>query len=179
MDSNSAADSTTDARPSGARPAADSAADNGAVAGHAHELGDALARMTWRELPERFALLGCEVQALTPELLGEFARGAAPRQLTLEVEGWTLLVPDAEAEGWLERLPEARCTRPWVWLRFELPMAWGLVGFLAHVTGLLAREGVSVGAICGYDRDHLIVSAEQREAARSALERAFGPETTG
>ncbi|MHC4377637.1 MAG: hypothetical protein ACYS26_13630, partial [Planctomycetota bacterium] len=113
MDSDPAADSTADERPSGARPAppsaADDRADDGAAPGHAHELGDALARMTWRELPERFALLGCEARSLTPELVAEFARGAAPRQLTREVEGWTLLVPDAEAEGWLERLPDARC----------------------------------------------------------------------
>ena len=177
MDSKNVADSTAAKRPSGAQPAANEAAESEAVPDQAHELSDALARMTWREMPERFALLGCQTRALTPELLAEFARGAAPRQLIREAEGWTLLVSDAEAENWLERLPGARCTRPWVWLRFDLPMAWDLVGFLAHVTGLLAREGVSVGAICGYDRDHLIISAEQRDAARSALERAFGPET--
>lgn len=172
MESKPARESTADDRPSGEQR---SAAASGA---HAHELGDALARMTWRELPERFALLGCGPRALTPELLAEFSSGTAPRQLTREAEGWTLLVPDAEAERWLARLPDARCTRPWIWLRFDLPMAWDLVGFLAHVTGLLAGEGVSVGAICGYDRDHLIVSADQREAARSVLERAFGPETS-
>ena len=159
-------------------PASDpTAADHPRGAEHASDLGDALARMTWRELPEPYALLGCSAEALTPELLVEFSDGAAPRQLTREAEGWTLLLPDSEAQGWLERLPGARCTRPWVWLRFELPMAWDLVGFLAHVTGLLARAGISVGAICGYDRDHLIVSAEQRDAARSVLERAFGPES--
>ncbi len=133
--------------------------------------------MTWRELPQRFALLGCSVEALTPPLAGAFVAGSAPRQLIREAEGWTLLLPDGEAEEWLARLPGARCTRPWSWLRFELPMAWDLVGFLAHVTGLLAEAGISVGAVCGYDRDHLIVSAGQREAARAVLEGAFGPET--
>lgn len=155
--------------PTPERPSAEAGA-------HAHELRDALARMTWRELPERYALLGCSDAALTQELQVEFLAGAAPRQLTREAEGWTLLLPDAETEAWLARLPGARCTRPWVWLRFDLPMAWDLVGFLAHVTGLLADAGISVGAICGYDRDHLIVPGEQREAARAVLEGAFGAE---
>ena len=45
-------------------------------------------------------------------------------------------------------------------------MGWELVGFLALVTGRLAAAGVPLGAVCGFQRDHLFV-AERHPRGRS------------
>lgn len=146
---------------------------------HARELSQALGSMTWRELPQRFSLLGVDPVAwdnLDPELRAGFMEGSAPRQLIREDEVWTVLLPLEEAKVWRAACPGLRESGPWVWLRFEVPMDWGLVGFLAHITGLLAKADVSVGAVCGYDRDHLFVAESQRDRARGVLRDCFGPE---
>jgi hypothetical protein len=58
-------------------------------------------------------------------------------------------------------------------VRFDLPMDWQVVGFLALVTGELAKAGVSVGAVCGFHRDHLFVAGHNLPKAEAALGRLF------
>ncbi|HIG85470.1 MAG TPA: ACT domain-containing protein [Planctomycetes bacterium] len=48
-------------------------------------------------------------------------------------------------------------------------MAWELVGFLAHITGALAAAGISIGAVCGFSRDHLFVPQELSSEALRIL----------
>jgi hypothetical protein len=45
-----------------------------------------------------------------------------------------------------------------VTLDIELP--WNVVGFLARVTEILAREGVAVGALSAFSRDHLLIKQD-------------------
>jgi hypothetical protein len=72
----------------------------------------------------------------------------------------------------------ARVERDLAWIRFDAPMGWELVGFLAHVTGRLAAAGVPLGCVCAHARDHLFVARVHLERARSTL-RALFPETDG
>lgn len=132
----------------------------------ARTLAEALQRTEAGILPGPVGVIGLAPGALDPASL---LAGPAPRQVIVEVEEITALLPWEEARQVAERA-EAPLEGPFAWLRFETPMAWELVGFLARVTSALAQAGVSLGAVCGYSRDHLFVPWEQREVALDALE---------
>lgn len=136
-------------------------------------LEEVLRRMRWRREPGRFGLLGF------PEPPGAAALallvGSGPAQVIREGEETTVLAPLDALEPVRAAHPQAECEQPLVWVRFELPMAWDLVGFLAHVTAALAEAEVPVGAVCGYSRDHLFLAADAWPRARRALEERFGP----
>lgn len=136
-------------------------------------LDDALRAMRWREEDGRFALLGFRGRP-APDDLRLLER--EPAQLVREGGQTTLLLRDEEAPAALARHPDAACERDLVWIRFEAPMAWELVGFLARVSGALAEAGVPIGVVCAFRRDHLFVAAAHRATARGVLERLFGPE---
>jgi hypothetical protein len=57
------------------------------------------------------------------------------------------------------------------------------VGFLAKITGALAKEGISVNAISAYHHDHLLVPYERKEDAMKVLRslqiERFHPSETG
>ena len=93
--------------------------------------------------------------------------------LTRIFDETTLLVREELVAGVLERHRTARIERDLVWVRFEAPMGWDVVGFLARVTGELARANVPLGAVCGHSRDHLFLAARHLPAARAALARLF------
>lgn len=96
-----------------------------------------------------------------------------PGQLVREVGETTLLVRAAAGESILERHPEARVERDLFWVRFESPMSWEVVGFLAHVTSELARRGIPLGAISGFSRDHLFIAGSYRVMVEQALSELF------
>jgi hypothetical protein len=93
----------------------------------------------------------------------------------VEHGGVTAFVPEEESA----RLPTGRETRRIEGQRlvtFETPMSWDVVGFLARVTSALAEGGVPLGAICGFDRDHLFLGERHLERARAILRERVCPE---
>jgi hypothetical protein len=84
-----------------------------------------------------------------------------------------LLVAEDRIPEVLARHPRARVERDYAWIRFEAPMGWEVVGFLARVTGALAAAAVPLGAVCGFSRDHLFVARRHLPAARATLTRLF------
>ena len=132
------------------------------------DLDAALRRMRWAVLEEDFALAGFPEPPDAADL--ELVR-QEPAGLVREGGETTLLVRQAALPGLLARRPHAAVQRDLAWIRFELPMDWELVGFLARVTGALAAEGVPLGAVCGYSRDHLFVARPHLARARLVLSR--------
>lgn len=135
----------------------------------ARDLDQALAAMTWTRLAGRFALVGfpgppgaAELELLEP-----------PAQLVREEDETTVLLREEHLEALLARRPGARVERDLAWIRFEAPMGWEVVGFLARVCTELAAEGVPIGAVCSYARDHLFVARAHLERAERVLERLF------
>lgn len=139
-----------------------------------NDLARALGAMTWAIEPGSFALAGFEGRPAAAEL----ARLRPPAQVVLTDGGTTVLGPADVVAAIAAARPGARLERDLSWIRFDAPMGWGLVGFLALVTGALARAGVPLGAVCAYDRDHLFVARRHLAAARAALAELF-PERTG
>jgi hypothetical protein len=133
-------------------------------------LQEALGRMTWSVEEGAFALIGFRGAPTAADLDG---LALPPAQVVRESDETTLLLRDGLAPDVLRRHPDARCERDLAWIRFDTPMGWEVVGFLALVAGELSRAGVPIGAVCGYSRDHLFVARAHLPAARAALERLF------
>jgi hypothetical protein len=53
----------------------------------------------------------------------------------------------------------------------DVELQWDVVGYLARVTEILAAEGISVGALSAFSRDHLLI--KQADLGRAL--RALGP----
>jgi uncharacterized protein len=134
-------------------------------------LDDALRNMRFSVERGRFALLGFP-EAPAPADLALLG-GPGPCQVIREGGETTLLVPEAELAAALLRHPGSGCERGLAWIRFESPMGWDLVGFLALVTSRMAAAGVPLGAVCGFQRDHLFVAERFLATARTALAELF------
>lgn len=69
----------------------------------------------------------------------------------------TLLLDD---DDWLKMKHAARDAKVESNFRlvtFDIELPWNVVGFLAHVSTILAKENISVGAISAFSRDHLLI----------------------
>lgn len=126
--------------------------------------------MSFSVEPGRFALLGLND---APEPADLACLEHVPAQMIRETDETTLLVHQELSPSILARHPDARIERDLVWIRFETPMSWEVVGFLARVCQELAAAGVPIGAVCAFSRDHLFVAHAHLATARSVLERLF------
>jgi uncharacterized protein len=133
-------------------------------------LREAVGRMTWTVELGAFALIGFRGP---PEAGDLDCLSHPPAQLVREPGETTLLVRDDRAEEVIARHADARCERDLAWIRFETPMGWEVVGFLALVSGELARADIPIGAVCGFSRDHLFVARARLAATRAVLDRLF------
>ena len=129
------------------------------------------AEMRWSLLEGKFALIGFPElpSARAVELVLNLRGG----QLIREGDETTLLVPmDSLAE--LETLhPALRVERDLDWFRFESPMSWDVVGFLALVTSKLAEAEVPVCAVCAYSRDYVLIAERYQAVVRRVLTGLF------
>jgi hypothetical protein len=133
-------------------------------------LAQALAGMTFSVAPGEFRLIGFPEP---PDPADLRALASPPAQVVREADETTILVRAEQAAEILARHPGARVEGDLAWIRFETPMAWELVGFLALVSGELARAGVPIGVVCGYGRDHLFVARRHLPSALKTLESLF------
>ncbi len=125
--------------------------------------------MSFRVEPGSFALLAFP----EPPDAADLAALAPPAQMVCEAGETSLLVAEDRLQEILTRHPRARVERDYSWIRFEAPMGWEVVGFLARVTGALAAAGIPLGAVCGFSRDHLFVARRHLPAARTNLRQLF------
>ena len=135
----------------------------------ARHLDDALKAMTFQVEPGSFALVG----VTGPPRAEHLALLSPPAQLIHEADETSFLVREEGLEPLLAAHPDARVECGLRWVRFESPMGWEVVGFLARVTGQLADAGIPIGAVCGYSRDHLFVADRYLERTRECLAGLF------
>src|SRR5262245_19399062 len=143
------------------------------------QLSAVLAQISWRARPERFVVAGLESRErllalrLLPGVTGPFW------QLFVEPDMVTLVVAEAEWRAISHAFPHARVERHYRAISFEMDLPDGLVGFMAAVSGALARANVPLLAVCGYAKDHLLVREEYLDAALEAIEALVGPHQQG
>lgn len=123
--------------------------------------------------PESFALVGLRPEDWdrlleNPELS---PRPNARFMLLRDAYEVTLLLEDEDWRAMRHAARDAKVEEGFRLLTFDIELQWDVVGFIARVTEILAAEGVAVGALAAFSRDHLLV--KQDDLAR--VLRALGP----
>src|SRR5436305_15088417 len=69
----------------------------------------------------------------------------------------TLLLEEEDWRAMRHAARDAKVEAGFRLVTLDIELPWNVVGFLAHVTGLLAEAGVAVGALSAFSRDHLLI----------------------
>ena len=83
----------------------------------------------------------------------------------------TLLLEDSDWRAMRHAARDARVESEFRLVTLDVELPWNVVGFLAHVTQILAGEGIAVGALSAFSRDHLLV--KQNDLGKAL--RVLGP----
>lgn len=134
------------------------------------ELAEAMVRMHFKVSPGKYALLALPKEALKAACDLVAKNGHDLGQVIVERDVVTLLVTEGEAAALRKAYPNARVEEDMRMITFTVPMDWTVVGFLSRVAGTLSRNGIPIGAVCGFYRDHLIVPEKYLQRARTALD---------
>jgi len=134
------------------------------------ELAEAMVRMHFRVLPGRYTLLALPKEALQDACALIGRNGTNLGQVIVEQDVVTVLVQEGEATSLANAYPNARVEEDMRLITFTVPMDWSVVGFLSRVAGILSRNGIPIGAVCGFYRDHLVVPEKYLAKARAALD---------
>ena len=81
----------------------------------------------------------------------------------------TLLVEDTDWRAMRHTARDARVEAGFRLVTFDIELPWNVVGFLARVTEILAGEGVAVGALSAFSRDHLLIKQDDLGKALRVL----------
>ena len=69
----------------------------------------------------------------------------------------TLLVEESDWRAMRHAARDAKFETDFRLVTLDVELGWDVVGFLAHVTKILAEAGVPVGALSAFSRDHLLI----------------------
>ena len=121
--------------------------------------------------PETFVLVGLrhadwarllESPELSPRAGSSFFLLRDPYEVTL-------LVEESDWRAMRHAARDARAEADFRLLTLGVELGWDVVGFLAHVTAILAAAGVPVGALSAFSRDHLIIKQDDLGKALRVL----------
>ena len=123
--------------------------------------------------PETYVLVGLRhadwARLLeSPELS---PRPEAPFMLLADTREVTLLLEEDDWRAMRHAARDARVESGFRLVTLDIELDWNVVGYLARVTAILAAEGVSVGALSAFSRDHLLVKQQDL----GTVLRALGP----
>lgn len=96
-------------------------------------------------------------------------RGSAPFMLLRDGHEVTLLLDETDWRTMRHAVRDARVEAGFRLLTFDIELDWNVVGFLAHVTQLLAAAGISCGALSAFSRDHLLIRQDDLGTALRVL----------
>ena len=81
----------------------------------------------------------------------------------------TLLIEESDWRAMRHAARDAKVETGFRLVTLGVELGWDVVGFLAHVTRILADAGVPVGALSAFTRDHLLVKQADLGTALRAL----------
>lgn len=81
----------------------------------------------------------------------------------------TLIITEKGWERVMAKFASYRVQHGFRLITLDIALDWSVVGFLAAISGELARKGIPVGSISAYSRDHLLVKQEYLERALDSL----------
>jgi hypothetical protein len=73
----------------------------------------------------------------------------------------TLLLEESDWRAMRHAARDARIEGGFRLVTFDILLDWTVVGFLAHITNLLAQAGISCGALSAFSRDHLLIKQDE------------------
>ena len=122
-------------------------------------------------LPATFVLVGMRREDWrrlleSPELS---PRADAPFMLLADTREVTLLLEEDDWRAMRHAARDARVEQGFRLLTLDIELDWNVVGYLAHVTAILAAENISVGALSAFSRDHLLVKQQDLGTALRVL----------
>jgi uncharacterized protein len=121
--------------------------------------------------PETFALVGMrhedwrrllESPELSPRAESSFFLLRDPFEVTL-------LVEEADWRAMRHAARDARVESGFRLVTLGVELGWDVVGFMAHITRILADASVPVGALSAFSRDHLLIKQDDLGKALRAL----------
>lgn len=83
----------------------------------------------------------------------------------------TLLIEEDGYQRLHRVVPETKVETGFRLVTLDIGLDWNVVGYLASVTQILADEGISVGAVSAFSRDHLLIKQEDLGKALLVLGR--------
>jgi uncharacterized protein len=120
-----------------------------------------------RREPEPYVI--CRLQPGTP--LGPVVRlQPPPLCVTVEADGATVFLPEAELPALQAAVPVAEHHGPWTVFGLHAPFDFGVTGYLARVCETLAAQEIPVLSLATYRRDYILVPGERSGDAESALD---------
>ena len=81
----------------------------------------------------------------------------------------TLLVEESDWRAMRHAARDAKVEAGFRLVTLGVELGWDVVGFLAHVTRILAEAEVPVGALSAFSRDHLLIKQDDLGAALRVL----------
>ena len=81
----------------------------------------------------------------------------------------TLLFEESDWRAMRHAARDAKVEAGFRLLTLDVELGWDVVGFLAHVTRILAEARVPVGALSAFSRDHLLIKQDDLGRALHAL----------
>ena len=81
----------------------------------------------------------------------------------------TLLLEDADWRAMRHAARDARTEENFRLVTLDIELDWDVVGYLARVTAILAAEGIPVGALSAFSRDHLLIKQDDLGRALRVL----------
>jgi hypothetical protein len=81
----------------------------------------------------------------------------------------TLLLEEDDWRAMRHAARDARVEAGFRLVTLDVELPWNVVGFLAHVTEILAGEGIAVGALSAFSRDHLLIKQDDLGRALRVL----------
>ncbi len=121
--------------------------------------------------PETFVLVGLrhegwrrllESPELSPRAESNFCLLRDPFEVTL-------LLEESDWRAMRHAARDARVEGGFRLVTLGVELGWDVVGFLSHVTGILAAAGVPVGALSSFSRDHLLIKQDDLGEALRVL----------
>lgn len=136
-----------------------------------------LLRQTRLKLVEgNFVLVGLSLEdgARLTRTLELVSRSDQPFMILQDTAEFSILIDEA---AWVRlgfSAPSLKMEAEFRLVTLDQTLAWDVVGYLARVTAILAAEGISVGVLSSFSRDHLLIKQNALDGALRVLTEAIG-----
>lgn len=115
--------------------------------------------LTMRLLDEKYGVCRLDKNELIPQ----WAQKSDFFSITKTSDELSIVCPQ-------DNIPnDIKCERDWRILKVEGPLDFSLVGILASISAVLAKEGISIFAISTYDTDYILVKNNDVDKAIKSL----------